>query len=528
MSFFASANATASATATASGSATSTYTATATSEISQLDATIIAESNALSEASLIAKNQAYYNALSEINNNLQPSINKYIVAIIINISADTLGFSDVLNLINNENPNSQIIYEKYIVDGTLEKTDIALNNFITKYPSGQRTIVSALTSILNECYLFLQKNNLNILLLSASSSSLTTQKLLNTITYGYYIDKIIISSFYIIKDYNSKNIVVFFENASTNIIFFTSYYDTIINQNNLLDKLPLIKYDLNPNDLNSVYIPPNSCVFVLSDTKSITNIYLNKIKNSLKNNTTSYLFLSNINYEIKDVFENIPAIIPIPRPTNYTSTSTKVYNCFTDKKNYYYSSYAFYDILNKIITLSDNQLELSKKNFLEINVSLEAYSNSLVYDATINGYNYGAYDVLLVKNSLLNKDNLNELFDKYKSDGSTSRTPDSQSILKSVGIVPFFSSRVLYADASLIKIYQNDILKYVKFDSNNIIDEEKNNIVVSNIQYPSFIVNFDSDTKLLNYLEKVYTDESFTNPEVNITMSKSAIVRYIK
>jgi hypothetical protein len=339
------------------------------------------------------------------------------------------------------------------------------------------------------------------------------------------------SSFFIIKDYAIQNIVIFLEKTTTNIIYFQNYRDVIIQQNNLLDKLPLIVYDFVPTDINPVYIPPNSCVYVLVDTSSVSNIYINKIKNSFINNTTSYIFFSNINYEIKDIFGNIPAIISLSRCMNYTSTSTKVYNSFTNKNIFYNPCYALYDILYKLTFLSDNNYAITKDNFANTNAFQdipEAYSNSLVLDININGFQYGAYDTVLIKNSLLNTDNLNELYNKYKSDGSVSRTSDSQSIFKSIGIVPFFSSKILYADASLIKIYQENALKYVKFDSNSTIDDNKNNIVVSNIQYPSFITNYDSESGLFNYLKKVYIDSIFSNPQVNMTMSKEAIVRYIE
>lgn len=540
---YATATASASATARASGSATSTAsasaTATSTSQISQLDADNIAFNNAnniaketaLYEASFNANNEAYNNALEDLNNNLLPNQNKYSVALLFSESIYNNGVTDVINLINQEFPNSIINYEKYVVNGTIRQTEDALNDFVSKYPYGQRACVSALTSILNSCSVYIFNNNLNILSLSISSASLTTQKLYNTITYGYYLDKSVMSSFFIIKDYGIQNIVIFLEKTTTNSIYFQNYCDVIIKQNNLLDKLPLIKYDFIPTDTNPVNIPQNSCVYVLVDTSSVSNIYLNKIKNSFINNTTSYLFFSNINYEIKDIFGIIPAIISLNRPTNYTSTSTKVYNSFTNRNINYNPAYALYDILYSLTNLANNNIVISKDSYVNTNAFQdipEAYSNSLVLNENINGFEYGAYDTVLIKNSLLNTDNLNELYNKYKSDGSVSRTSDSQSIFKSVGIVPFFSSKILYADASLIKIYQENTLKYVKFDSNSTIDDNGNNIVVSNIQYPSFITNYDSESGLFNYLEKVYIDSIFTNPEVNITMSKEAIIRYIK
>ena len=153
--------------------------------------------------------------------------------------------------------------------------------------------------------MFFEKNNLDIFSLSVSSSSLTTQKLKNVFTYGYYLSKAVSTSFLIIKDYAVKNIVILFEKTSVNKIFLTSYYDTIIKQNSMLDNLPVITYELNTENLEPVYIPPNSCVYVLADTNSISTTYLEQIKNSFINNTTSYLFFSVLNLNIKDIFDCI-------------------------------------------------------------------------------------------------------------------------------------------------------------------------------------------------------------------------------
>jgi hypothetical protein len=533
----ASAKATASATATASGSATSSgsasATATATSTLSQENANeiayetaiTIANKDALSVANYNAKTNAYNNALEEVKKQLFPSENYYI-AILFNEINFYNGLDDVINLIKTEFSTENVIYEVYFVDGTIKQTEDALENFVTKYPSGQKATISGFTSVLNATALFFEKNNLDIFSLSVNSTSLTTQKLKNVFTYAYYLSKSVSTSFFIIKDYAVKNIVIFFEKTSVNKIFLTSYYDTIIKQNSILDNLPVITYELNAENLEPLYIPPNSCVYVLADTISTSTTYLNQIKNSFINNTTSYLFFTNLNNDIKDIFDNIPAMVSILRPNNFTSTTIKVYNNFKNKKTYFFGAYAFYDILYTLNYMQLNAIPITKNDYLSANpfgTTLQAYSNALGFNSSINGFDFGYYDIIFTKDVLIKNDI--DLYDKYNA-GGIMRLTDSESIFKSVGLVPFFSSKIAYLKNNYYKIYENEVLKYVKFDANET-NIDNSIIMISNLQECKFIVSFDSETGLLASLIKIYNDKEKTNPQVNTTMSKYPVLKYI-
>lgn len=535
----ASVSVTSSATATASGSATysatATATASATSIISQENASIIAyesalsiaNNNALLSANVEAKTKAYNNALEEVKKQLFPS-EKYYIALLISKNRYDVGLEDVLNLIKSEFSNVDVIYEIYFVDGSIKQTDDALTDFITKYPSGQRATVSDFTSVLNETAVFFEKNNLNIFSLSITSTSLTTQKLPNVLTYAYYLSKSVSTSFLIIKDYAIKNIVILIDKNSTNIIFLQSYYDTIIKQNSMLDNLPVITYEFSSDNLDPVYIPPNSCVYGLIDTMPLSTTYLDKIKNSFINNTSSYLFFSNLNSDVYDIFGNIPAMVSILRPNNFTTGTIKVFNCLKNKTNYYFFGiYAFYDILFTLNYMQLNNIQLTRQNYLSANAftgeNLQAYSNALEFDSNINGFNFGYYDIIFIKDLLINNDI--DLYNKYNN-GGIMRTPSSQSIFKSVGIVPFFATKIAYLKNNYYRIYENEVLKYVKFDANetNIGDSK---IIIANLQECNFIVSFDNESGLINKLIKMYDDYEKTNPLVNPTMSKYPINKYI-
>ena len=526
MKYTGTASASSTATATASASASVTASASASSDTSQEDANNLAIQN----AELISTQLAYSNALNQLTPQIPISSTYYVGLLFTELSYNS-GINDTLELIQKEFPDAKLVFEKYLVNGLIETTDKILTDFITKYPSGNRVIVSELTSILNECSLFFKKNNLDILSLSVSSTSLTTRKLENVLTYAYYLNNSVMTSFFIIKDYNIKNIVIFKETNTSNIIFLTSYSDVIKEQNKLLDNLPVIEYSLNASNLNPVFIPENSIVYLLADTISITNTYINQINNSFNNNTTSFIFCTNLNYEIGDIFGDIPSMVSILHPMDYTSTSNKVFNNLKNKVNYIYGIYPFYDILYTLQFMSSIGTIINKNNYVNTSAFQTippAYSNSIQLDGNINGFDYGCYDVIFTKNSILNTIELQEIYNKYNStNGTIFRLPQSQSIFVRIGIVPFFASEVFYLDENLIKIYQNDILKYVKFDANNTKDEKGDFIAVSEIQQPKFIINYDNEAGLISYLEKLYNDKEKTNPQVNLRMSKVDKIKYL-
>lgn len=334
------------------------------------------------------------------------------------------------------------------------------------------------------------------------------------------------TSFLIIKEYNLQNIVILIDTASLNYVFFESYLSVIQQQNALLDNLNVIVYDLSKvSSSDNIYIPENSFVYLLAETRAITNTYINQIQNAFINNKTSCIFLTTVNYDIGDIFGDIPAFVSILAPTNYTTTSNTVYSNLKNKSNYTYLIYAFYDILYTLQFMSDNGIISNYTNYMDSKAFQyipEAYSNSLQLDNTINGFKYGRYDIIFTSNSLLNTQELLDTYNKYNfNDGTIIKLKDSESIFISTGIIPFFASKLYYIDQNLIKIYdENNNLKYVKFDGNNTKDENGNYIAVSEIQPPRFIINYDSGSGLFSYLEKIYTNPEKTSPAVNLRMSK--------
>jgi len=511
---------TATATSSASASATASASASATSNISQEEADILA----LELAKKSSQQIALTNATQELT-----SITLYVALIFQQASYDT-GLSETLLLIQSEFPNSKVVYEKYVTDLSVEQTENALKQFVQKYPTGNRVTVSELSGVLNVILNYLEKNNIDIFSLSLNATSVEFKLRKNLFTYGYFLNTIVTSSFLIIEDYGVKNIVILIDNQGKNLVFFNSLLTEIKIQNKLLNNLPLTVFDLS-NVNEKITIPQNSFVYLLAETPQITNIYLNTILDAFYNNTTSCLFLTTVNNDIKDIFNDIPAFVYTLCPVNYTITSNNVYENLQNKNFYTYLIYPFYDILYTLEFMSENGITVTNEKYISVSPFQsipQAYSNSLQLNGSINGFDYGAYNITFTKNILLNTPELLFLYDKYNFDeGRIYKLPDSQSVFKITGIVPFFSSNLYYINENLIKIYENNILKYVKFDSDATKDDSKNIIAVSEIQEPKFIINYDKDIGLFNSLKKIYTDSNRTNPAVNPRMSKIDSVFYL-
>jgi hypothetical protein len=432
----------------------------------------------------------------------------------------------VLTFIKSQFPNAHIVYKRYVVDGTIQVTDNALTNFITLYPTGNRVTVSSYTSVLNECSLFFTRNKLDILSLSTQSTSSTNYVLPNVLTYGYYNKYFVISSFFVITEYEMDNIVILYDPNSTNIIFINDLIAEINVQNAALGGAYILPIDVT-GTISA--LPAKSCVFLFADTSTIINNASDIVNNIGAN---SYIVMSDINFDMPDVFDTIPALVPIIRPMNFTTTSNTVYNCLSEitKSDYTSSIFPFYDILYTLIYMSNNNISVNKQTYIDANPFInipEAYSNSLVFNTTVNGFTYGQYYWMFTNNSLL---------DPYKTiytttnpnDGSIPILPDSQSVFKALGIVPFFATGIFYINANLNLIYNTpspgtDDPEYVKYDA-NVSTVTNGFIAVAEIQPFKFIYN-KNNAGYLTYIKPIYQIGT-TAPIVDSTMSKTPVELY--
>jgi len=170
-----------------------------------------------------------------------PNDNVYI-ALIFNINSvgNISSYDDVIILFNSTYPNNKLVIEKYLVNGSTTQTYLALENFIQKYPSGNRVSVSSSTVILIDSSTYFIKNNLNILSISTSASSSIIKTTLNVITYGPLNQYAVINDFMIYNDYRMEQIQVLYQKNTSNDVFFK-------------DTLELIKYQANLLNINVLF-----------------------------------------------------------------------------------------------------------------------------------------------------------------------------------------------------------------------------------------------------------------------------------
>lgn len=430
------------------------------------------------------------------------------------------GINDVIIYFNSIKPLNNLVLEKYIVDNTEIKTFTALEDFINKYPTGLRATISVNTPVLIDITRFFEIQALDIPSFSINASSLSIKKLKNVLTYGPYEQYSIMSIVMIFVEYQMKEFKILYDPDSQINIFITEWIDLIKFQCGLLG----IPISIDTLEVNKNYnIKNNTCIVLLAEKESLENKYVNN--HFLKQiPSDSYIVLTDATNNINDIFGKVTAFSCIPFPIDYTDTSQNVYSSILDKTNVFFGVYSFFDILYTLNFISENNLPLSIRTFVSVDpfqTIPSAYGFSS-FDLSINGFLYGSYDFIFTSNTILKGKEL-ELFNKYNN-GGISRLPQSQSVFKSIGIVPFFDSKIFYCNQDYIQIY-NQCCKLIvnRFDK-NITIYKNNQIIVSENLPCQFIISYNLDG-FFTYLQNIF--DKFGNPKVNQTMSKKPVIKYI-
>ena len=454
---------------------------------------------------------------------------EYYVALLFKELSYTNGIQNIIDLFSNQFPKTKLFIIKYIVDNNVTNVESILTEFTSLYPNSNRIIVCEFTSIINRSAAFVNSRNLNILTICVSSTALTTQKLKNALTYSYYLSKQVSCCFPIMEDYGIKNIVILFEKTSSNIGFMESWIDTLYTQNQMLKNLPIITYIFTATDTTILDIPEHSFVLLMVETISI-NKNIERIKASFINNTTSFIFMSNLNYDITDIFENIPAMVAILVPSVYTKTTDIVYQSIDKNIQSPFSGiYMLYDILYTLNYCADNKIFITKKTYLNANPFTSippAWSNGHSLIGDYNNFLYGNYDFIFTKDCIIDNDRV--LYDINNDNATLSRLQNSRSIFKSIGIFPNLPTPLSYLNRDYIKIYEDGVLKYVKFDINNTIASDGTYINASQSSECDFFVSFNRTNYFITSIKKIFNNKKLEYPDVNLTMSKSVVTKYMQ
>jgi hypothetical protein len=443
--------------------------------------------------------------------------NVYIALIISNVSNINLSsYNLVINLFNTTYPNNKLIIDKYFIDGSVIETEKSLDNFISKYPTGKRVTVSSITSILIICSNYMIKNNLNIINIDIAASSNIIKTLKNILTYGYFNQYAILSDFMIYNDYQMKNIKVLYERDSPNDSFFKDYLEQLTLQAKLLDKNVDISF-LKQGQSN-YNIKEKSMIIILASTTSLKDKYVTPIflKNIPKE---SFILLSAFNSNINDIFGDIPTIVQLYTNINYTTTSQIVYNAVKDNPSgFYFTVYPFYDVLFVLNDFCTNGLEITKNNYVTINPyknTPPAWIKNTALNPFIGGSTYGKYQYTFTKNSIVGNDI--DLFLKYYG-GGQQQLLNSYSIFKIIGITLNNASLIEYDEAEYYKIYKNNNLVAVKYNSNIINYPDAKNINIGKTEKTKFIYKYNNEGYFIKLVRLFGCKEKV--PKVNLTMSK--------
>lgn len=437
------------------------------------------------------------------------------------------GLDQIVSYFKTQYPNTLLQFAIYIIEGNTVEVDESLDDFLKKYPKGQRVIVSDTTAFIVEIDNYLKNAGLSSEIASFSISASSPQvieKLSNSLTLGYFITNYIISSFLIVVEYDMKNVVILYDPLSPNGTFINESIQYIIEQCKAL-KIPFSKQVLKKDGIYN--IPRRSAIYVLCETVTIPIFFNPQVLNSIP--PKCYISLSTLNFDIiVNPFGNKPCFVPIPTPINFTQTSQEIYSVVkTDNK--YYGIYAFWDILVIFQFILDNApLQITIQTFSSVNAfntKPAAWINSADFNLPTNGIKFGTYDLIFVSNVFFNPPfcyDLNTYLRFYK--GGIMNLPNSFSVFRTIGLIPFFNSPFYYVQQDFQNVYnENKKLLFTCFEK-SIINYPIGTTKFTNVAEVvslKFLYSFQSDG-YFNYLSPI-VDYCFEGPSINSTMSKIVI-----
>ena len=451
------------------------------------------------------------------------------IALIINITTgyDLSQFNLVIELFNSQYPNNKLVYDEYLVDGTVEQTIQALTNFLQKYPYGKRVTVSATSSVITQLSNYTTNNNIDIIHLSLNATSNYLQKYNNVLTYAPFNQFSVMSIFMTYVDYQMNEVCVLYQKNTANDLFYNDYLNQL-NKQAILLNIKVTLRTLEPYQYN-YNIKPKSLIVMLGVTKDITDLYVTPafLCNIPKQ---CYIMLTDINSSITDIFGQVPAIVANPTPLNYTITTQLVYNAVKNNPNGYdYSSYAFYDILIVLRDFTINNLPITIQNYVFVTPSDDispAWLLNSNLNPLISGSPYGNFGFIFTKNIIIGNDD--QLFLQYYQGGQVV-LPNSYSLFRIIGITFNNESLINYDESEYYKIYDRFNNKIVvRFNSDitawpPIVNNEYLNIGTT--IDTKFIYQYNPDGYFI-VLERLFPCNGKI-PEVNPTMSKVPIkLRY--
>lgn len=453
------------------------------------------------------------------------------VALLFTAQSYAAGISSVETLFKSQYPTSTLAIVEYIVEITPQSVDAALDDYFSKYPSGNRSTLSELTAILLLIADYLERHGIqDVLCLTVSTTTSVIKQLPYALSYAPPLRLQVMTQMLVIRDYGIKNVQILFQSDSKNTVFVKEYRDSMIAQCSLLN-IPTRVSILDPS-AETYDFAEESAIVILADTAVLPLYFTPTVLASIP--ISSYFVLTNLNYDVGDIFYPATAFVFVIAPLNYTSASQQIQSS-VESNFVFYGVYGAYDTLLTLNVLLETGLAFNVHEYTGVSVNTTlAYSNSGSFDLTFHAIPYGNYDIVFTKDVLLRSPRILDTFLKSTSGGLGIATlRDSYSVFRTAGIVPFFSNGYYYVLQNLIKIRSgtsHENLLVVKFDKNfATFHLDNGQEVVVNISEPvpnRFYSVTDPVTGFFSILERIF-ECAVCPPRVNKTMSKKTALYYI-
>ena len=454
------------------------------------------------------------------------------VALLFTKDAYANGISNLVTLFQSQYPSSMLQIVEYTVDLTAESVNTALDDYFAKYPEGNRSTLSEFTSILLFIEKYLETYSIpQVLCLTVSTTTSVIQRFENALSYAPPLRLQVMTQMLVIRDYGIQNVHILFQTQSQNPVFLQEYRNAMLTQCSLLG-IPSRVTNLS-EEVNSYEFTPHSAIVILADTEVLPRYFTPEVLTSVP--FSSYLALTNLNYDVGDIFHPATAFVFVIAPLDYTSTSQLVQTSVQDKF-LFYGVYGSYDSLLTLNVLVENGKSFNVEEYTRVNVNtVLAYSNGGSFDAILHAIPFGNYDIVFTKNVLLSSPrNLDIFLDTTLRGVGVSSLRDSYSVFRTAGIIPFFSNEYYYVLQNLSKVYsgkKKDNLVAVKFEKNfaAFFQPESGQEVIINVSeaIPNrFYSAVDPQTSFFLILERIF-ECGECPPRVNSTMSKKTLLLYI-
>ncbi len=435
-----------------------------------------------------------------------------------------INYVDVINLLYRMYPNSQLFFDIYLTSpSTPEKTIQYLNEYLLKYPIERKAIITPNTSEVVLINKYLNEIKLEIPIFSPYATSPIVRTLNNVLTYAPSDKYSVMSLFMKFVDYQMESITI----LRPKVVSPTGFTQTYINETKKQANFLGISVNEEIIEIGKVDygIKPKTMIIIILATTILYNFINQEFLDLIPK--SCFIALTDANVSVGDIFGYVPTFVMLPYPFDYTQTSQMVADSLTFKQDFNYSYLTFFDIIFSLNFYTGVLEELTIENFIKVNPFQETspafISFQSILNPEINGYDFGLYQSVFTKNVLIEEDKL--LFNLVNQ-GGTNFLPESKSVFKTVGIVPYVVTQTFYGDEDYYKIYDEcGNLIVVRFASNktkNIFDINTN-YGIGQVQQSKFIYKYN-EFGYFSFLQKIFNpfgDDSI----VNKTMGKKPIYK---